>query len=476
MVKRIGLLGSILSLVLLTLVWGLPALAEHGRSTPAPAPARLVTQAALPTAPVTDTGPFVNDDHVTILYEFTGEGAGFWFGWVGGRIGDLNDDGADEFIVTSPHYSVTAPFQGRAYVYNGADGALLNTVTGDAANRMGYSTDGGVDVNDDGVPDYIVGGAASYFAQTTGRVLVYSGADHSVLHDLSGEAGASFGSDVAALGDVNDDGYDDFIVGSEFYSSTLGQPFPNGTGRVYVFSGKDGSTLWMKDGALGDWLGSGTGRVSDLDEDGAPEVVAAARGADSFNGRAYVYSGADGDLIHTLAPTEPFSQTGTFGQFFAHGAGDVDADGTEDIFIGDYFALNGDGRAYIYSGTDGSLIRVINSEAPGDGLGPGRGVPDVNGDGHDDLIIAAYTSSEGAPFAGKVSVYSGADGAILHSVTGNVANDWLGVDALPLGDLNDDGYPDYLITAMGLDYGGMGVGNAYVISFKSELYLPLLFR
>ena len=136
--------------------------------------------------------------------------------------------------------------------------------------------------------------------------------------------------------------------------------------------------------------------------------------------------------------------------------------------------MNGNGRVYIYSGVDGSIIHLVEAPSPGDGLGPGRGVPDVNGDGYDDFIAAAYTSSDGVPAGGKVYLYSGKDATVLQVATGGIANDNLGVDALPLGDITGDGFPDYLLTSVGLDFAGLDVGRAYVISFKMDTFLPLL--
>ncbi len=418
-------------------------------------------------------GPIVEPD-VQILHTHTGENIGDNFGWVGAKLGDLDNDGFDDYLTTSPGYTTSVSNRGKVYVYSGATGTLLASHTGAPTEVMGYSAASAGDVNNDGTPDYIVGGYGSYNPPTRGYAWVYSGATRQQLYEFEGEPGAAFGSGVAGVGDVNGDGFDDVVVGSEWYSSTLGAPPPNGTGRVYLFSGANGSLLWEREGtSAGDWLGSAVGSVADVNQDGIRDVVAGARRANNRNGLAYVFSGVDGTMVLTLTPTAPFSQSNTFGQFFAFGAGDFNNDDQEDIYIGDYNAAGGDGRVYLYSGSDGSLIRVIQAFEPGEGIGGGRGVPDLNGDGYDDLIIAAYTSNAGAAGGGKVYILSGADNAILNTITGAVPGDLLGVDALDVGDVNQDGNRDYMVTAVGLDFGGQAVGSAYIVTLMEATAVAL---
>ena len=57
-------------------------------------------------------------------------------------------------------------------------------------------------------------------------------------------------------------------------------------------------------------------------------------------------------------------------------------------------------------------------------------------DGYDDIFAAAYTNSEGAPRAGKAYLYSGRSGALLRTFTSKLAEDNFGVDALSVGRAN----------------------------------------
>ncbi len=426
-------------------------------------------------AAVFGAGPIQEAD-ANILFSFDGEQPGDAFGWVGENLGDINGDGVNDAILSAPFHSAPGTTSsGKIYVYSGNDGALLNAFAGDDFEQLGYSVSTAGDVNNDGVPDYIAGGTGAFGGPDLfrGRVVVFSGADHSILHDIIGPIGDRYGASVAGAGDLNGDNYGDFIVGA---------PRTGFIGKVYAYSGQDGSLLWSVDGfGFGGGLGLGTaaGKVGDVTGDGVPEVVVGAAGGSGAGdgnsnggGRAYVLNGVDGSVVHTLKPA---GTAGIFGLFFASGAGDVDNDGIPDIYVADFADRRGDsptdpagfdtGRAYVFSGADGSRIQLLNAENQGDGLGPGRSIKeDVNGDGYLDLVVAGYTNSDVATNAGKVYIISGKNGQIIRAYTGTIANDWLGAEAFPMGDVNGDGKVDYMLTAYGLAFAGVDGGHAYLVA------------
>lgn len=98
------------------------------------------------------------------------------------------------------------------------------------------------------------------------------------------------------------------------------------------------------------------------------------------------------------------------------------------------------------------------------------GAGDVNGDGHADLIVGAENASGSKELAGRVTVFSGADGSELWSRDGKHAWDLLGSAVDVVGDVNGDGVPDQVVGAWGAtgrDGGvaaGSGRGEAYVLS------------
>ena len=386
---------------------------------------------------------------VHVLSTLHSETPGDGYGFMASAIGDLNGDGVPEFVIGAPRNALGGPFSGRAYVYSGRDGTLLHVVQGSPQDRLGFSVAGVGDVNKDGVPDYAVGGPGR-FNQTpvkNGRVLVISGADHATLYDLQGTPNSFFGYDVNAAGDVNGDSWPDIVVGAPLASVTA--PF---AGRAFAISGRDGSTLWFRDGdSENASFGTGVSGVGDLDGDGLAEQTigaSAERNGNTLSGQAFVLNGRDGAIMRTLKPSATACD---FGDFYVHASPDVDGDGVGDIYVADFCdsRLGPDsGRAYVFSGTSSDKLRVFSAEHAGDGLGAGRPVKDLDGDGAADYIISAYTSSAGAPQGGRTYLFSGKTGKILRTMTGTVAGAESGFDALPLGDVNGDGKTDFLLTGI----------------------------
>jgi hypothetical protein len=197
--------------------------------------------------------------------------------------------------------------------------------------------------------------------------------------------------------------------------------------------------------------------VADVNGDGRPEqAIGAVDGGHKLGGEVALISGADGSRLWVH---EGKSSNEELGQFFVSGLEDIDGDGVADVYAGDYPAKTRGslaGAAYVLSGVDGSVIHVWRGQK-GAGMGPGREAGDLDGDGVQDLAVGSYTSSVGAPQAGRLDIFSGATGARLASATSTLAGANLGFDAIGLGDVDDDGRDDVLVTA------ATG-GRAYVIS------------
>lgn len=349
----------------------------------------------------------------SIVHQIQG---GLGFGWAVSALSDIDGDGIKELLIAS------APGNGYG-LYSGRTGQVIHQ---QSATGYGFSIAEVGDLNGDARSDFAIGNPT--LNGNAGTVRVLSGVDGSTLLELHGRTNERFGHALAGVGDLNADGKPEILIGAN-----------GGSGRAFIHSGANGAVLHeLSAPAAGNIrFGAGVTGMKDLTGDGINDLAVAApkEGA----GAVYLYSGLNVSQIRRIAAT---SGAFSFGGFFTGDAGDVDADGKHDLYVGDADASNSDGRAQVFSGADGRELFRIDG-ANGEGVGPGRGAGDVDGDGHADLIVGSYLAAGG----GRVRVFSGKSGAVLETFNSPAAGMTFGFDAVGVGDLNNDGKLDFLVGA-----------------------------
>ncbi len=161
------------------------------------------------------------------------------------------------------------------------------------------------------------------------------------------------------------------------------------------------------------------------------------------------------------------------------GAGDVNADGYDDVLIGAPRAdTNGSnaGDAYLLlgplSGTadlsaaDAVLSGLATSDLAGTAV---AGLPDWNSDGYDEIVIGSYGDDSGASGAGAAYIFEGpvVSGTLSDAqavILGDAENDSLGYALASAGDVNADAVPDLIVGAYLADTGGSNAGDAYLFT------------
>ena len=399
------------------------------------------------------------------IYIFTGESADDWFGYEVASAGDVDNDGYDDLIVGAPISFFYENDPGWAYVFSGLTGDTIHVFTGEAAaDRFGGSVASAGDVNNDGYADLIVSAFRNSASDTiAGRAYVFSGQTGDTLYVFTGEAAEDvFGLSVASAGDVNNDGFDDLIVGA-FGNDAGGSR----AGRAYVFSGLNGDTLHIFTGeAEGDLFGNSVAAAGDVNNDGFDDLIVGAVWNDaggSNAGRAYVFSGQTGDTLFIFTGNQEFDEFATS----VASAGDVNNDGFDDLIVGAHrndAGGNAAGRAYVFSGQSGDTLYVFTGEE-GDYLGHSvASAGDVNNDGFNDLIVGAFLADGVDSNAGRAYVFSGQTGSTIYVFTGEARLNYFGGSVASAGDVNNDGFADLIVGAYRNDAGGTEAGRAYVFS------------
>jgi hypothetical protein len=376
-------------------------------------------------------------------------------------LGDVNGDGHADLLVGAPG-AAGGIATGLARVLSGLDGSLLLEVDGDTADdRFGQAVSGVADLDGDGVPDFIVGAPFDDPGAVTdaGSAYVYSGADGSPLFDLHGSAAyETFGWSVSGLGDMDGDGVPDLIVGAPHHAEK-GEP---DAGAAFVYSGADGSLLHTLDGANAfDLFGWSVA----CGEDGAlarlaMPIVGAPGSASAVTpeGYARVFK-SNGKVANTFHG----DSAGDLFGISVDGAGDVDQDGKPDVIVGamgvDFYG-SASGMARVLSpAADAELFSIFGSDA-NQLLGASvSGAGDVNQDGAADLLIGAPGDGNG-----RVELRSGASAALLAVLEGDGLNDSFGVCVDAADDVDGDGILDQIVGASDELGEGLNPGRAWVFA------------
>ncbi|MAE28660.1 MAG: hypothetical protein CMJ87_06705 [Planctomycetes bacterium] len=241
----------------------------------------------------------------------------------------------------------------------------------------------------------------------------------------------AFGWAVAFLDDLDGDGNQDWIVGCPGDDNGGAD-----AGRALVYSGTSGVLLHTFQGAApGRELGYAVAGAPDLDLDGVGEILVGAPGG----GRVKVFSGVSGALLFEA------QHPGRFGASVC-AMGDWSGDGVADIAGGAPDAKT----VYVYDGASGALVRSLTSGAYNMGHSVAD-IGDVDFDGVADLATGAPSWDGGGwlPDQGKLFVYSGAGGALLYTVDGSNEASELGWSLAGVGDMDGDGAGDFLVGSRG---------------------------
>ena len=434
--------------------------------------------------------------------------------------GDINNDSFSDLIIGAYANGYGGGTSGKTYlIYGPVNENNVNISNANASwhgeaagDNSGITVAGVGDVNNDGFGDIVIGASSNDDGgDSSGKIYLIYGPTYDTNINLSnanaswyGESGGDFlGWSLSKAGDVNNDGFDDIIVGAN------GNDYArNGAGKAYLIYGQDytgtfnistANVSWH--GEADDKLGDFVSNADDVNNDGFDDILIGAPNNDNgatWTGMIYlVYGPANGVNNNVSTANDSWYGENTLDNACSTveiaAAGDVKNDGFDDILIGvkvndDYG--NNIGKVYLIYGQNYNTTNVNLStanaswygEAAVDRLGDAvTGAGDFNNDGFDDILIASLRNGFGGNLAGRIYlIYGPASGKNMN--ISNVTNiSWYGENQTDgagkvlssAGDVDNDGYNDILI-ASGNDMGGTGAGKVYLIYGSSPFTSPTL--
>ena len=298
---------------------------------------------------------------------------------------DVDGDGYPDVVAGAPYDDIDEQV-GTARLLSGATGETLHTWQSDLAGDLfGFSVALGGDVDGDGRGDVLIG--APHREDRRGRVTLFSGATGEEIRSWEGPAAFSdFGYSVSFGADVDGDTAPDVLVGAPLleYDPIVEDGVERSRqGRVYLYSGFSGAMLRWWDAPERNESEFGTVVIlgPDADGDARGDVVVTEPGWGSTPGRAFLYSGSSGELLHQWpdTPVEEFGWSAALG-------GDVDGDGLADVAFAavDIFGQT-DGIITVHSGATGETLLTVTEQW--DFVGSLEITPDLDGDGRSDLLV-----------------------------------------------------------------------------------------
>jgi hypothetical protein len=372
------------------------------------------------------TGVITGDVSLSTAVEISGAGDDHSVGRAM-SVGDIDGDTQDDLLL-----GVLDEDSGVVYLLLGPVTASQDlsandgTLYGSGSEDAGASLLGAGDLDNDGTGDLLVGAPSRSSA---------TGAVYGILGPLTGDAsvrteafvtfrgeaaGDEAGTSLANAGDTTGISQSSFLIGA--WGNDAGG---TDAGAAYLFTGPVSGVVVLSAAdviytgtAADDGAGYAVSGVGDANGDGNDDMLIGGPFAGTFlDGTAWLVSGsttASGTVsLSTAQATFTAEATGDLAGVTVEGAGDMDADGFDDLLIG---AVDHDGAGAVYlvlgpvTGTIalGSADARLLGDSAGDAVGAGlAGLGDLDGNSHDDIVVGANGDGTAASGAGAASLILG---------------------------------------------------------------------
>ncbi|MFW9916142.1 MAG: integrin alpha [Candidatus Thorarchaeota archaeon] len=464
----------------------------------------------------------LNDGVRITIYDLVSQGKAVAFTtpqveWLGAysantRVNDINNDTIDDFLIGGDAMRIFFGHTGQWSNHSvfDADATIISGLSPGLSNQISNPVGAG-DLNNDGFPDVLL---ASFWGPVNrdplAKAFLFFGGNSTAwtidtpVSDADAifiaEAEGNFlGHGMDGVGDVNADGYDDFVITSEFNDQAH-----DGAGKAYLVLGR-ATTAWNISTNIGEaasasflgtevdgWFGMNAAGVGDVNNDGFDDFLlgGATHSTERLRENYLVFGRPTPrwqkdvpktDVVNVTFRFKTEDQLGGAAGRFMSGVGDVNGDSLDDFIVGAYKDDEGGtdtGQSFLFLGrsqdhwppspalvdaadyANASFIGETVNERAGYSV---SGAGDINADGYDDILIGA--SNAQSEVEGKAYVIFGratnqwtmdqslskADLIVAGGQDIGVGNRFA-TDVSGIGDINDDGYADFSISASWVEY------------------------
>lgn len=323
-------------------------------------------------------------------------------------IADLDQNGTKD-IVTSNGTGV--------FVYSAESGVLAWSI----ASGGGYSMAAG-NVDADAALEIVT-------TNSGGKGYVIDGNTHAIEWEYIN----SFGAQVA-LGDLDSDGMQEIVGASSWY-------------KITIFDADRKTPAWE----IPTDLDIGALAVADVEADGIPEIIY----GDSQWGKIYA--------INTQTRAEKWSVSNPRHGVSGIAIGDVDQDGKKEVLWGAGGTSSGADYLYVADPSIGT-IEWQNKHLDGP-LSP-LAIGDIDEDGTDEIVMVS-ASSESGYAEGIISIFDAKTHALEYQEKLGI-QDWMGVRSVEIGDVDNDGHTEFVVTTGNIYDGVIRVYSGATHTLKAQ--------
>ena len=392
-------------------------------------------------------------------------------------------------------------------IHHTEDTALFGVTVVGMNPEIGNSS---ADLNNDGSPDFAVAATKADDSSNTdaGKIYIFHGglngtldaeADASAI--LIGEAASDEAGSALDIGDINNDGIADLLVGAQLNDNGASAGL---SGAAYLLFGPvssgnlSGADVKIYGDDASDYFGNAILNTGDMNGDGINDVAIAAYRDDPIDpntnaeisnaGIVYLFFGP-----LTGTPTTADADLVLYGDVFSayvgrdiSRAGDMNGDGFADILVGARNRptnnLTANGTAFLISGDSALPAEMWVDEATAQLDGENHldefsrsatSLGDIDGDGFDDIAVGSKGADNGGADSGAAYLYYGPLVGLYgpseyHGIlAGEVAGDNAGISIANLGDTDNNGSNDLMVGGYWNSTLGNQNGAAYFVLGES---------